>query len=169
MTGTGMRTEKEMALIARIHIAKAKALNCEKHGLFFSKSGCCPKCGELGGSLPDYLYRQILLATGGYDSCRHMDEKDLEAVMGFMDEAGFSKAWPHETPKKAMEKANEVLIRRIFQLGWIVFGKGYAERINGFVKKCIEKESIYGCDQNELRKIVGWIRRAGKTAKGDKP
>lgn len=153
--------------MARIHIAKAKALICDRHGLFFARSGCCPRCGAIGGSLPDYLYRQILLAAGGFDSCRHMDEKDLEAVMRLFDDAGFARAWPHETPQTAIDKANKALIRRIFQLGWIVFGKGYAERISGFVRKCIGKESIYGCDQNELRKVVGWIRRAGKTAKGD--
>lgn len=158
-----MNTRQSM--IARIHIAREKALRCTGCGrMFFQVSGKCPACGEVGERLPDWYYRQILLASGGEDSCRRLDDKSLAKVMEVFDQAGFAKAFPHVSPAKAERRARLALQNVIRVRAREVLGDHWGERLQGFLDKSIGKSALAFCDMEELRKVIGWINRAAKYA-----
>lgn len=153
------------SMIARIHIAREKALRCTSCGrMFFEVSGRCPRCGETGERLPDWFYRQILLSSGGEDSCRRLDDKALVKVMEVFDEAGFARCFPHVSPAKEERKARIALQNIIRKRAREVLGNNWEARLQGFLDKSIGRSALSFCSMEELRNVIGWINRAEKYA-----
>ncbi len=154
------------ALIARIHIAKAKALVCSNCGrLFFGTT--CPGCAaSVPKQLDQWRYQEILKAIGGEGSCTDLEDTDLEKVMEFFDQAGFSKAHPYISPKREMEIERHKVIRYIQIRAPVVLGSDWERRVLGFIQAKIHKQKLEWCDADELRKVIGWINRTYKYQQG---
>ena len=66
-----------------------------------------------------------------------------------------------------MAKARKKLIAVIFSEGKKVFGETEAKaRIEGFVEKKTVNKYLTNCSEEQLRMVIGWIRRTGKYQKG---
>ncbi len=160
---------KRNALIARIHIAKSKALVCDICGrLVFGPE--CPACHVADLSpLPDERYRQILMATGGSVSCSSVGDWGLTKVMEVFDRAGFAEAYPYISAEKEQANQKRKVIRHIEIRAPAVLGANWEGRVQGFMKKSFDKPSLQFCTPEELRKVIGWINRTAKyqTKKGN--
>lgn len=155
------------ALLARIHIAKARCQVCTRCGrLVFGPS--CGGCGEDTPleDLPDDRYRKLLMAAGGAASCKDMSESGLVKVMDLFDQAGFSKAYPLTSFESDEAKRRKRVMWAIRIRAPDVLGPTWEKRIEGFVKKNFDKPSLAFCDPNELRNVFGWINRTAKRNKG---
>ena len=150
------------SLIARIHLAKARTRVCMDCGtaLFGAR---CPECGsEFINPLTEKKYRHLLSMLTGKESCREMDEDGLRKVMDFFDRAGFSRAYPHESPRAAAQHQKYAVIRQIERRGKVILGPGWEKRVAGFCKSSIGKDSLSDLTAIELRKVIGWINRLDK-------
>ena len=145
-------------LITLIHIARNIARVCPKCGkVLFSKR--CRDCGEETEKMDQARYRRILESFGS-SSCRFMDQNALEKVYGFFIHAGFK---PRNDPEKSHAKARRRTMAIIVSEARKLFGDELWEaRLSGFVQKAIGKPSLQACDDNELRKTIGWLRRYRK-------
>ena len=145
-------------LIRMIHIAKDSARLCPGCGkvLFRPK---CPDCGKKTDQLDDSRYRRILESFGS-SSCRFMAEPELEKVYSFFIQAGFK---PRGDPAKEHEISRRRTIAITIAEAKTLFGEDlWEKRLMGFIEKTIGKQSLRACDDKELRKAIGWIRRYRK-------
>ena len=142
-------------LIGLIHIARGIARVCPDCGkVLFSKR--CRDCGTDTVKMDQNRYRKILESFGS-SSCRFMDAESLEKVYGFFIHAGFK---PRSDPEKSHERARRRTIAIIRSEARKLFGDDLWEsRLSGFVHKAIGKPDLMSCDDNELRKAIGWLRR----------
>ena len=157
---------KRNALLARIHIAKARCMVCSRCGrLVFGTS--CEGCGENTPllPLPEERYRKLLMATGGAPSCRDISDSGLVLVMDLFDRAGFSKEYPCTSYESDEAKRRRRVMWAIRIRAPDVLGPGWEKRVEGFVRKNFDKPSLSFCDPNELRKVFGWINRTAKSKK----
>ena len=141
-----------------IHIAKNNARVCPDCGkvLFRPK---CPDCGKKTVQLDEARYRRIMESFGS-SSCRFMAEPELEKVYSFFIQAGFK---PRGDPAKEHEVSRRRTIAITIAEAKALFGDDiWEKRLIGFVEKTIGKQSLSACDDKELRKAIGWIRRYRK-------
>lgn len=153
---------KRTALIARIHIAKSRAQVCTICGrLVFGLE--CPACHtDALSEFSDVRYRRILMATGGASSCREIGDQGLLKVMEVFDRAGFAEAYPYVSPEKEQANQKRRVIRHIEIRAPAVLGPSWQTRLEGFIGKKFEKQSLTFCTSEELRKVIGWINRTAK-------
>lgn len=151
--------DKQHTLIARIHIAKQQARICVCGRLFFGVK--CPDCGlEESKAMPDWYYRQILSTLTDRDTCYGMNKEDLAKVADFFNRAGFASTSPSNQGKSRWGTISQIRKR-----GKGVFGPEYESRINGFLRKVVQKSALEECDMKELRWVIGWINRTAKYQK----
>lgn len=160
---------KRNAMIARIHIAKGRALTCPDCELLqFSAqpNGSCSLCG-CTGLLPlgEERYRRILMGAGGALSCRDMSDAGLRRVMDVFDAAGFSREYPYVSPEAEQSRQRQNVVRRIRHRGPQVLGENWEIRVRGFMRKNFDKESLEFLTAEELRTVIGWINRTDKYQK----
>lgn len=141
-------------LISLIHIAKQHARECpECKAVSYGK--ICSRCRSDTVPLSDDRYREIL-ATYGKGSCRFLSDDGLEKVYQTFIKAGFKPRVNPEKRRKWSRKGTMAVIRnRAYQC----FGPNWEPRVQGFVEKSIGKQNLLSCDDNELRKVVGWLYR----------
>ncbi len=160
---------KRNAMIARIHIAKNKALTCPDCELLqFSAQleDGCPLCGRTDLlPLSEERYRRILMGAGGVPSCRDMSDAGLRRVMDVFDSAGFSKEHPYVSPEAEQNRQRQNVARRIRYRGPQVLGENWEIRVRGFMRKNFDKESLEFLTAEELRTVIGWINRTDKYQK----
>ena len=141
-----------------IHVARGLARvcpDCEK--VLYKK--VCSDCGEETVSLSDDRYRKILESFGS-SSCRFMADEDLEKVYSFFLHAGFK---PRPDPVKGHDRARRRTAAIVISEAKKLFGEELWEsRLTGFVRKAIGKPTLRECDDKELRKALGWLRRYKK-------
>lgn len=163
---------KRNAMIARIHIAKSRALTCPECGILqFSAlfQDGCPGCGRTDLlPLSDERYRRILMGAGGAPSCRDISDAGLVRVMDVFDTAGFSKEHPYVSPKAEQVRQRQSVVRRIKYRAPRVLGDNWEIRIRGFIRKNFDKESLEFLTADELRMVIGWINRTDKYQKRSK-
>jgi hypothetical protein len=152
----------KQALIARIHIAKSKAQVCDICGrLVFGHE--CPACKtDKLSRFPEARYRSILMSVGGSNSCSTMGDQGLVRVMDVFDRAGFAIAYPYISPEKEQARQKKNVIRHIEIRAPVVLGATWEARLQGFIKKSLDKPSLQFCTSEELRKVIGWINRTDK-------
>ena len=145
-------------LLRLIHIARNSARTCPECGkTLFRKD--CPDCGTLTVRLSEERYRSILESFGA-SSCRFMAEPELEKVYRFFIQAGFL---PRGDPEKSRNAARRRTIAIISSEAKELFGdEAWERRVEGFVRKGMGKDSLRACDDKELRKVIGWLRRYRK-------
>lgn len=145
-------------LIALIHIAKSSARVCPGCSKVIYRKEC-PDCGIPTQKMDNQRYRKVLESFGA-SSCRFMEDQDLEKVYRFFIQAGFV---PRTDPGKAyaygLGRSRAVAISEARKL----FGdEMWEKRLTGFIRKTIGKQNLWECDDKELRKAIGWIRRYRK-------
>jgi hypothetical protein len=152
----------KQALIARIHIAKARAQVCDICGrMVFGDE--CPACKTTKLSkFPESRYRSLLMSVGGSSSCSTMGDQGLVRVMDVFDRAGFAVAYPYISPEKEQARQKKNVIRHIEIRAPVVLGLTWEARTQGFVKNNFDKQSLQFCTSEELRKVIGWINRTAK-------
>lgn len=141
-------------LISLIHIAKQYARECPECKAV-SYSVVCKRCRSDTVPLSDDRYREILSSYGNA-SCRFLSDDGLKKVYQTFIKAGFKPRVNHERRKKWSRKGTMAVIgSRAYQC----FGPDWEPRVQGFVVKCIGKQDLQSCDDNELRKVAGWLYR----------
>ena len=145
-------------LMKLIHIAASRARLCPDCGkVLFLKE--CRDCGVSTIPLSEERYRRILESFGA-SSCRFLPDPDLEKVYRFFLRAGFV---PREDPAKGHAAARRRTIAITVKEAKALFGeKLWEQRLMGFVRKAIGKPTLWECDDKELRKALGWLRRYRK-------
>lgn len=159
---------KRERLVALVHMAKARALVCSKCGSLHFGISECLQCGRKLSRMPEFWYRSILEAATGYDTCALIDENGLEKIMKIFNEAGFEEAYPYINPRAEQTRQNKAVRRNIYKRAEEVLGDNWQARLAGFVRLSFSKDSLAFCDAHELRKVIGWINRTGKSQKGEK-
>lgn len=154
---------KRNGLIARIHIAKGKAVICtECNRLFFGNT--CPDCRSTDAKpLDDWRYREILKAVTGEDTSAKLGEVDLLKMLDFFNHAGYRETYPFiASPQHEQKKQDWAVRKRITSFAAHLLGSDWEARVIGFVQKTIGKDSLDHCDSHELRKVIGWLNRYQK-------
>lgn len=150
------------ALIAKIHIAKKAALRCTECGRIHYDE-FCPDCGsEIPKVLSDEEYRGTLGMLTGFSSCAEMDEPALQVVGDFFDRCGFKEAYPYVSPAAERKKQRRHVLWNIRRVAPEVLGENWESRVEGFVRNRIGKATLEWCDEEELRKVIGWVNRIRK-------
>ena len=145
-------------LTRMIHIAKDSARLCPECGKVLFRPEC-PDCGKKTLQLDDGRYRHIL-ENFGASSCRFMAEPELEKVYSFFLQAGFR---PREDPGRHHEASKRRTIGILISEAKDLFGEDlWEKRLVGFVGKTMGRKSLWACNDKELRKALGWIRRYRK-------
>ena len=148
-------------LIRLIHIARDAARACPACGKVLYRKRCDDCCADTV-KLDEERYRKILDSFGSC-SCRFMAEPELEKVYSFFLHAGFK---PRPDPLKGHEQARRKTIAIVMSEARALFGeKSWESRLLGFVRKAIGKQDLRSCDDMELRKALGWLRRYRKYLK----
>ena len=145
-------------LLGLIHIARNSARLCPECGkVVYGKR--CKECGRLTDKLDDGRYRRILESFGA-SSCRFMPDSDLEKVYRFFIQAGFK---PRDNPEKSHAVGRKRTMAITIAEAKALFGEEMWEsRLSGFIRKAIGKPDLRSCDDKELRKAIGWLRRYRK-------
>lgn len=120
------------AMLAKIHIAKK----------------------ELG--LTEEEYRKLLKELTGKESCKYMNENELDLVL----QAFYLLGWQ---PKQKLDFAGvnfdkKGMCMAIENLAEEVLGWGWKKRLKGYVKKKFGVDSIYWCNIYQLFKIFAFLR-----------
>lgn len=151
------------AVIARIHIAKSRAMVCPVCDRLTFKDSC-DRCGDDQDTvaISDERYRQSLMAAGGARSCSQMGDQGLIRVMQLFDRAGFAEEHPHVSPESEQRRQRQRVIWQIRNRAIEVLGVSWEPRVMGFVWKNFHKASLEFCTAQELRKVIGWINRTAK-------
>lgn len=145
-------------LIAIIHVARNNARECPSCGAL-AYQYACPSCGTPMIKLRDERYREILEKFGAR-SCSNLMNPELEKVYELFKRAGFV---PKEDPVKARhERGRKQTIAIIQQAAWRLFADEWQKRVNGFIKKTCNKDSLWKLDDKELRQVIGWLNRYKK-------
>ena len=145
-------------LIGLIHVAKNNARCCPVCGKVIYRKKCAD-CNAFTEKLDEERYRKIL-GSFGASSCRFMAEPELEKVYRFFLQAGFK---PRGDPEAEYAAARKRTIAITIAEAKRLFGEDLWEpRLMGFVRKTMGKERLQECDDKELRKAIGWIRRYRK-------
>ncbi len=151
------------AIIARIHIAKSRAMVCPVCERLTFKS-FCDVCGDDQDTvaLGEDRYRQLLMAAGGARSCAQLGDQGLVRVMALFDRAGFADEHPHVSAEAEQRRQRARVIWQIGIRAPAVLGDNWKRRVEGFVKKNFDKGTLKYCTADELRKVIGWINRTEK-------
>lgn len=151
-------------MISKIHEMKSKARRCSKCGRLHYRP-ICPQCLSPEWRLMDEgEYRSILARLTGKLSCSVLDDEDLQRVLDEFKSYGWLDV---RQGRISMAKARKKLIAIIFSEGKKVFGETEAKaRIEGFVEKKTGNKYLTNCSEEQLRMVIGWIRRTGKYQKG---
>lgn len=148
-------------LIGLIHQQKAKAKVCDIcKKVFFSDK--CPDCQAGGHRIRDEEYRSFLQLYAGKTSCSQMDEIELKMVATAFDDLGYRGYWKRRSEEHRRRQTQTIHI--IKKEAARVLGEFWADRLDGFVDKVIKKDSLYELDDNELRQVIGWLRRLKKSS-----
>lgn len=150
------------ALLAKVHMARAKACVCPECGRIHFTT-VCPQCGSTAWSpMDDWTYRQIVSSLTGEDSCRSADIDGLASVAKAFDDLGYSKAFPYVSPERELRQQRMKVLHAILARAPTMLGDDWKARIDGFVKKRIGKDRLEFLDDVELRKVAGWMNRTAK-------
>ena len=151
-------------MISKIHEMKSKLRRCSGCGRWHYKP-ICPECLSPEWRLMDDVeYRTILAKLTGKLSCSVLDDEDLQRVFDEFRSYGWLNV---RQGRISMAKARKKLIAIIFSEGKKVFGETEAKaRIEGFVEKKTGNKYLTNCSEEQLRMVIGWIRRTGKYQKG---
>lgn len=155
--------ERRKKLIKLIHIAKSNVMECCFCGRL-SIHGACPVCLEYTVPLSDERYRQILKDVTGKESTRFMDEDELQKVYSVFTAAGFAPIDKKEldSVERAYQDGRRKTIGVALRLAKQTLGSDWENRLEGFVFSKTEKKKLYQLDDNQLRMVVGWLRRRKK-------
>lgn len=151
-------------MISKIHEMKSKARRCSKCGRLHYRP-ICPQClSSDWRKMDDGEYRSILARLTGKLSCSVLDDEDLQRVLDEFKSYGWLDV---RQGRISMARARKKLIAIIFSEGKKVFGETEAKsRIEGFVEKKTGNKYLTNCSEEQLRMVIGWIRRTGKYQKG---
>lgn len=159
------KTIKRNALIARIHIAKSRAVICPACNLLQFSPSCSVCHREDLLPLDDQRYRTILTMAGGSSSCKTLSNAGLLKAMEVFDRAGFAEEHPYVSPKSEQNQQRKNVARQIRHRAPQVLGASWEARVKGFMRKNFDKESLEFLTAEELRTVIGWINRTDKYQK----
>lgn len=149
-----------LELIKMIHVAKANTRECSFCGKV-TVEGACPECREYTMPLSEPRYRRILRDLTGKESTKFMADDELEKVYSLFKEAGFSPLVRGEDEvAREYYKSRKKTIGVILSLAKKNLGQSWEERLEGFVFSKTGKKKLYELDDNQLRQVVGWLRRS---------
>lgn len=165
---------KKRDYIKLIHIARNITFRCPACGKLISKDvSSIPVCSDCAISMvpmTDEDYRKLLLSLTGKESAKFLDEEELEKVYMLFKSCGFN----------VRTKANMDLVEQEYQdgrkktIGIILseakrtLGPSWKHRLDKFVASKNNGETVlYRLPDNQLRQVLGWIRRNAKAAKSD--
>lgn len=146
--------------IIHIHQMKAKLHKCLSCGCYHYKD-ICTKCASPSWiTIEDDEYREILTSLTGKSSCSDMDEFELQRIEFKFQSFGWVDT---SQGRYAMTAARRRLIAIIFTEAQMIFGdEKHKARIEGFVEKKTGNKRLDHCSEDQLRMVIGWIRRAAK-------
>lgn len=147
-----------MNKIAEIHMKVSKLRVCNICGKIHMEY-VCPGCGSsTWHGITNEEYRTFLTEITGKNSCRKMNEVELDRVLHYLSILGFDKNIDEAYTRAQNAKKKQISL--VYKIGKKVLGpETYESRIKGFMEKTIGKKYIWHCDEKELRKIIGWLRR----------
>lgn len=150
--------------IGKIHEMKSKIRVCANCGRMHYKP-ICPKCLSPSWHLmDDGEYRTVLCRLTGNLSCSMLDDESLQRVYDEFRSYGWVDI---REGRISLAKAKKKLISVIFSEGKKLFGENeYKARIEGFVEKKTGSKYLSSCSEDQLRMVIGWIRRSEKYHKG---
>ena len=151
------------AIIREIHIRKQVASECVCCKSVYFGIGC-PACGStLSRELSEDRYRIFLAEITGKRSCSDMSMEELSAVISQMDKVG----WPEyaELERRNHRESRKRTIGIIIASAKNALGESWEERLCGFMAAKIGKERLWSCTDNELRMLIGWLRRTERFGK----
>lgn len=118
--------------------------------------------------LDEDAYRAILFGATGKESCSDcsIDElfaahRDLNTVLIKQGKTGFV-FYKNAKPKGAITIQDTAIFRAKKVLGY-----NWKERLDGFLHR-INKTSVYQCNDNEIRQIMGWISTVERNERNGK-
>lgn len=147
-------------IISNIHEMKSKVKVCLNCGRRHYKP-ICPVClSPSWRKMEDDEYRALLVQKTGRMSCSDLDEEDLQIIKDEFRAYGWVDI---REGRISMAKARKKLIAVIFSEGKKVFGETEAKaRIEGFLEKKTGNKYLSSCSEDQLRMVIGWIRRSAK-------
>lgn len=151
-------------MIGLIHAKAQKTYRCRMCGRIHA-GPICLECGSsaIQDPLTGLAYEGFLFALTGKTSCRVLSDSELEMVLKNLSMIGLEQ---EGRKKKETWAARRKLIGIIRSQATGMFGLNAQVRVDGFCEKCIKK-TLYQCNEKELRKVIGWLRRFEKSRKGE--
>ncbi len=141
-------------LIAMIHIAKSATKVCPNCNSYVIENKTCPNCCSHNlQPLDKAKYRELLKSLTAVESTKFMDHREKEKVYHFFIELGFK---PKISPYQAGRRRT---IGIILNMAKERLGTSWDARLRGFTKSKTGHEELRKCSDQELRMIIGWLRR----------
>lgn len=149
--------------LIHVHQMKAKLRVCLGCGRWHYKD-VCPAClSESWRAIEDDEYRNMLESLTGKRSCAEMDAAELQRI-----EFKFQNCGWVDTGQAShfVTMAKRRLIGVIFTEGQRAFGPDACKaRIEGFLESKTGNRKLIKASDEELRMVIGWLRRAQKHSK----
>ena len=151
-------------MIDVIHSKTQNIYRCRICGRFHA-GPICLECvsSSIQDSLAGIVYENFLFSLTGKTSCRALSDQELEKVLESlslicleMEKQKRREAW----------MARRKLMGIIRSQATRMFEANAQIRVDGFCEKCIGK-ALERCNEKELRKVIGWLRRLEKRGKSE--
>ena len=151
-------------MIGLIHAKAQKTYRCRMCGRIHA-GPICLECGSsaIQDPLTGLAYEGFLFALTGKKSCSALSDSELEMVLKNLSMIGLEQ---EGRKKKEAWAARRKLIWIIRSHAIRMFEANAQIRVDGFCEKCIGK-ALERCNEKELRKVIGWLRRLEKSEKDE--
>lgn len=146
-------------LIQLIHVARGKTSLCSCGRWIYGSP--CPCGSSYSIRMDEDAYRAFLEGITGKSSAADMDTRELETVLEVFRKKGFQSDF---VLRDYMSKEKRAVISSISARGRSVLGEDWENRVNGFLRKTRNKESLRFCTMPELRAVQGFINRIARVA-----
>lgn len=156
--------------IKLIHIARNMTFRCPACGKLISKemniSPVCNDCGLTLEPLSDADYRKLLSNITGKESSKFLADEELEKVYQLFISCGFRPRTESRIDQieHDYQEGRRKTISIILSEARRTLGPSWQYRLEKFIaSKNNGQTMLYKLPDNQLRQILGWVRRNAKT------